>query len=324
MNIDESLLGFEEYLSLRLRALYQSAGFKRFQMGKFEAYDLYAQFRDFLGAENIISFTDTNGKLMALKPDVTLFYAANNKVAPGAVGRVYYNENVYRVSKASGSFKEIMQVGVECLGDTTPADVEACLVLAAQSLALISPAYMMAVTSLDIMQEALAGVNLTAAQEVQVKALIAERNLHGLRDFLAREGGEAAAANSTTASASTSASATATPTPAERLCALLAMPEDTSACIATLTRLGFATQTVAALKNAVDGLAGAGFASRVRIDFSLVNDTAYYNGLAFQGFVQGVPRAVLMGGQYDNLLQKLNRAQRAVGFAVYMDGMRSV
>ena len=74
---------------------------------------------------------------------------------------------------------------------------------------------------------------------------------------------------------------------------------------------------------AASALDAAGFGSRVRIDFSLVNDTAYYNGLAFQGFVQGVPRAVLMGGQYDNLLQKLGRDQRAVGFAVYTDGIRS-
>ncbi|MBR2789429.1 MAG: ATP phosphoribosyltransferase regulatory subunit, partial [Eggerthellaceae bacterium] len=160
MYIDDSLLSYEEDLGLRLRSLYQQSGYRRFTMGKFEEYDLYAQFRDFLPSEQVISFTDTTGKLMALKPDVTLFYAANNKVAPGAVGRVYYAENVYRVSKITGAFKEIMQVGVECLGSITDEDISRVLVLAARSLDTVSPANVMAITSLDILSEALETLGL--------------------------------------------------------------------------------------------------------------------------------------------------------------------
>ena len=303
MYIDDSLLSSEEDLALRLRALYVGSGYSRFTMGRFEEYDLYAQFRDFLVGESIISFTDTNGKLMALKPDVTLFYAANNKVAAGEVGRVCYNENVYRVSKASGSFKEIMQVGVECLGAITAADVDEVIVLAAKSLEVVSPANMLALTSLDVLSEALDGLALARVARDEAQRLVAERNAHELEGLLAHNRVADAAA--------------------EKALALLRVPEDASTCIAALRALGFAESAVDALAGAVAALEDAGFASRVRIDFSLVNDTAYYNGLAFQGFVQGVPRAVLMGGQYDNLLQKLGRDQRAVGFAVYTDGIRS-
>ena len=303
MYIDDSLLTYEEDLSIRLRSLYRDNGFTRFRMGRFEEYDLYAQFRDFLASENIISFTDTNGKLMALKPDVTLFFAANNKVAEGAVARVYYDENVYRVSKSSGSFKEILQVGVECLGAIDGEDVDDVLVLAAKSLDLISATSMMAITSLDITSEALDGLGLAATARVQCSRLLAERNVHELEALLARSGVEADAA--------------------AKLVSLLRTPEDSDACVAFLKEAGFRAEAVDALASAVEALGTAGFADRVRIDFSLVNDTAYYNGLAFQGFVRGVPRAVLMGGQYDNLLQKLDHDQRAVGFAVYMDGIRS-
>ena len=303
MYIDDSLLSFDEDLSLRLRALYRAAGYTRYRMGKFEEYDLYAQFRDFLVSESIISFTDTNGKLMALKPDVTLFYAANNKVASGEVGRICYNENVYRISKASGSFKEIMQVGVECLGAISEADVNEVLVLAAKSLQVISPENVMAISSLDVLSEALGDLRLEGPLRETAQRLIAERNSHELEALLSRTSAPEAAA--------------------EKALFLLRAPEDTGRCIEGLRALGFAAPAIDALAGATDALAEAGFAACTRIDFSLVNDTAYYNGLAFQGFVRGVPRAVLMGGQYDNLLQKLGRDQRAVGFAVYTDGIRS-
>ena len=303
MYIDDSCLSFEEDLSLRLRSLYQQSGYRRYRMGRFEEYDLYAQFRDFLTSESIISFTDTNGRLMALKPDVTLFFAANNKVAPGAVGRVYYNENVYRVSKTAGTFREIMQVGVECLGAITAEDVAQVLTLAAKSLAVVSEANVLAITSLDILSEALDALSSVQATRDAAARFMAERNIHELEALCAGPGVDAKAA--------------------AKAIALLRAPREWRACVAELTRLGFAPEAVSALAAAAEAVEAAGFGSALSIDFSLVNDTAYYNGLAFQGFVAGVPRAVLMGGQYDNLLAKLGRDQRAVGFAVYMDGIRS-
>ena len=303
MYIDDSCLSFEEDLSLRLRSLYQQSGYRRFTMGRFEEYDLYAQFRDFLTSESIISFTDTNGRLMALKPDVTLFFAANNKVAPGAVGRVYYNENVYRVSKNTGTFREIMQVGVECLGAITAEDVAQVLVLAAKSLDVVSGANVLAITSLDILSEALEALSPVASTREAAARFMAERNVHELEALCARAGVNETAAN--------------------KAVALLKAPRQWRACVAELSRLGFAPAAVAALADAASAVEEAGFGANLAMDFSLVNDTAYYNGLTFQGFVAGVPRAVLMGGQYDNLLTKLGRDQRAVGFAVYMDGIRS-
>ena len=55
------------------------------------------------------------------------------------------------------------------------------------------------------------------------------------------------------------------------------------------------------------------------IDFSVVDDIHYYNGIVFKGFVEGIADSVLSGGQYDKLMQKLKRRSGAIGFAVYMD-----
>ena len=55
----------------------------------------------------------------------------------------------------------------------------------------------------------------------------------------------------------------------------------------------------------------------VNLDFSVVNDMNYYNGIVFRGFVQGVPEGVLSGGQYDALMKKMGRKDRSIGFAIY-------
>jgi ATP phosphoribosyltransferase len=39
----------------------------------------------------------------------------------------------------------------------------------------------------------------------------------------------------------------------------------------------------------------------------------------FKGFVEGVPSAVLSGGQYNKLMKKMKRRSSAVGFAAYLD-----
>ena len=60
----------------------------------------------------------------------------------------------------------------------------------------------------------------------------------------------------------------------------------------------------------------------VRIDFSVINDMRYYNGIVFQGFVKDVPKCVLSGGQYDPLLKQMRRNAKAIGFAVYLDELK--
>ena len=45
----------------------------------------------------------------------------------------------------------------------------------------------------------------------------------------------------------------------------------------------------------------------------------YYNGLVLQGYLAGLPRAVLRGGQYDPLAEQFRPGARAIGFALYLD-----
>ena len=57
----------------------------------------------------------------------------------------------------------------------------------------------------------------------------------------------------------------------------------------------------------------------LRLDFSIVNDMNYYNGLIFRGYLPGLPNGVLSGGRYDSLLRKMGKKEGAIGFAVYLN-----
>ena len=64
-------------------------------------------------------------------------------------------------------------------------------------------------------------------------------------------------------------------------------------------------------------------ADGVHLDFSLVNDMNYYNGVMFRGYIEGIPSGVLSGGRYDELLDKMGKRRSeksgAIGFAINMD-----
>ena len=48
----------------------------------------------------------------------------------------------------------------------------------------------------------------------------------------------------------------------------------------------------------------------------------YYNGVAFRGYVDGIPKGILSGGRYDRLAEKFGTGVKAIGFAIYPDCWR--
>ena len=79
MSFDSTLLKNDEKIIFQLRSIFENSGYSRYKMSKFEEYDLYVRNKDFLVSDSVITFTDTNGRLMALKPDVTLSIIKNTR-----------------------------------------------------------------------------------------------------------------------------------------------------------------------------------------------------------------------------------------------------
>lgn len=138
MEIETGRLPKDEQVPLLLRGLFEQRGYRRYRMSNFEAYDLYRENKNFLESEGIITFTDASGRLMALKPDVTMSIVKHTK--PDAVSsKLYYVENVFRLAPQSGEYREISQMGLEFIGGQGGYAEAEAVELAVRSLAAIGP-----------------------------------------------------------------------------------------------------------------------------------------------------------------------------------------
>ncbi|MBO5714131.1 MAG: ATP phosphoribosyltransferase regulatory subunit, partial [Clostridia bacterium] len=293
-----SVLSTEEITALSLCSLYQQNGYSKYRMSKFEEYDLYVRNKDFLVSESVITFTDTDGKLMALKPDVTLSIIKNSKDQPDGQMKVFYNENVYRVSKGTKSFKEIRQAGLECLGKVTEKEITEILLLASKSLGLISDNYALEISHLGIVTGVLDYYKISEDGKNQILKFLGEKNSQGVLEVCKAE-------NLDDNSMSL----------VEKLVTVYGAPQKVLKEIEVLRlneKISSAIDQLASVVNSLDD-------QNVHVDFSVVNDMKYYNGFAFKGFIEGIPTGILSGGQYDGLMKKMGKSSQAIGFAVYLD-----
>ena len=306
MTIETDNLKYGEQAVFLLRSLYSKYGYKQYKMRKFEEYDLYVQNKDFLISDSVITFTDTNGKLMALKPDVTISIVKNTKDIDGAVQKVYYDENVYRVSKGTRSYKEIKQAGLECIGAIDSYCVSEVLSLAVRSLLAISEQCVVDVADLAILFAFYDYAGLSYEARRKLTALISEKNTHEMKCFCAE--------------ISMTAEDTAL---LEELISYNGMPDKVLPELRIMAdKIGAETE-FAEFESIISSLEPE-LQSKLRIDFSVAGDINYYNGIIFKGFIDKIPESVLSGGRYDSLMQSMARKSKAIGFAVYIDMLEAL
>jgi len=304
MELDLNMLRPQERVSLQLRLLYERAGFRQYHMGRFEEYGLYQENRRFLSSEQVITFTDLDGRLLALKPDVTLSIAKNAQVNPGECGRFYYAENVYRPSQESHTFKEISQMGLECIGAVDDAVTCQAISLAMQSLAATGKEFVLEISHMGFVTGLFDAVGAPENIRSNLLNCIRDRNGHELQKIaveagLSRQGVDALCRLNTLAGSWESVLAAAEP---------LALNAPMGSALAELRTL---CQTLSEQEQA----------ENLKLDLSLVGDMEYYNGLVVQGYLAGLPRAVLKGGRYDRLAEQFRPGAKAIGFALYLDEM---
>ena len=310
MELDWTILRSEEQTMYRLRGLYEKYGYRRFKMSKFEEYDLYVRNKDFLVSDRMITFTDARGVLMALKPDVTLSIIKNTREGEASPRKVYYNETVYRSGKGDEAFQEILQTGLECIGDLdlfAGAGVEGAhdevIALAVESLAAISPDYVLDVSHVGLVSGFMEAAGVEEADYPEVMSAVRSKNLAALDGFCRKRG------LSGTVQALL-----------ERLVTTYGTMDAVLADLAPLCVGGKKTREAwEELSSLCTLLKANGLGDKVYLDFSVEGDMNYYSGLVFRGFLKNLAAGVLSGGQYDKMVEKMGKRCGAMGFAIYLN-----
>jgi ATP phosphoribosyltransferase regulatory subunit len=271
-------------------------------------YDLFEQGMGQREAQRGFRFTDNDGRLLALRPDVTSSVA---RMAATLLSerprplRFCYAAPVFRQQTQSHAEwrRENTQLGCELIGaGGKPADLE-MLRLAAEILSRLNlqSRYCITINNVEIFNGVAAQMNLTLAAREQLRRLIDTREAAELQRFL--QNYESAAFSQPTQ--------------------LTGKRE----VIETARRLITNERSVAAL-DSLDELwteiESLNLQDSFEIDLGDVSSLDYYTGLSLKIFVHGAGTSVGRGGRYDGLTGSFGRAEPAVGFVLNLDALTEV
>ncbi len=302
MSINNYDLNGEENVFFQLGKLYEKYGYVKLKMNKFEKYDFYVNNKYFLNSSGMITFTDINGDLLALKPDNTFSIAKSLRVGSDEVKKIYYHDDVYRVCRKTKLYHKIMQYGVECIGGIGLYNLCEVVGLAADSLKNISRNSVLNISHLGVILSLLENFDVEETQQFELFKFIEDKNIKGI----------------------------------QTVCSIMEIPDEIVAQILSLvSAYGPVEVVVPKLKQTIKDSNALRFLDELeyivkvvqrQVDTKIIIDMSitmgymnYYDGIIFKGFVKDISSNVIMGGQYNKLMKSFNRSIDAVGFAIYLD-----
>ncbi|WP_373895015.1 ATP phosphoribosyltransferase regulatory subunit [Virgibacillus sp. CBA3643] len=286
-----------------LKARFSTYGYKQIRTSTFESYDMYAGLTGTVNKDEMIKVVDASGKVMVLRPDVTIpisrMTALNNINYP----RVFYVLDVFRQTPAEDEQKERTQAGIEYFGENTAQSNAEVLMLAIHTLKDLGFSnFKIEIGHAGFFKELVEHAAIEPEDLDVLLTLIQSKNIVEIKPFLEN----------------------------------LSIDTDLRAAIEAIPLLyGEPWRVIEqakeiiqnenmqrVLQNLIDVfnvLKDYQAEDYVVFNLGLINNMNYYSGIIFQGFVNNVGKPVLMGGRYDNLGMQENKQMPAIGFAFEID-----
>lgn len=301
----------EKRITTKLRKIFESKGYKEVKTPGFEFYDVFASNSSYYPQENMYKLSDSRGRLMTVRPDSTIPIArmTSTKLKGCTLPvKLYYAQNVFRQQpELKGKTSEIMQMGIELIGDSSyESDVEMMLT-AAESLSKASTGnYRLEIGHVGIFKFLMDKLKANNEEKESIHRYISSKNYAALNDILERF-----PQNKTTKILK------ALPALFGGKEALKEAKELTAGYDDKLTEM------LARMERIVKSLIKEGLEENIMVDFGLVNQADYYSSLIFKGYTESTGEPVLSGGRYDNLFSDFGEDYAATGFAINVDLLTS-
>ncbi len=289
-----------------LRGVFRRWGYTEFIPPTFEYAETLNTGAGPLLQEQMYRFFDRDGKMLVLRPDMTIPTArlVGSKLFDQPFPqRFFYSGQVFRYNEPrAGLQREFYQAGVELIGVASVEGDGEILALAVESFhALNLRDFRLVLGQMEFFRGLLDALNLPPKAADELRSALDRKSAPDVQRFITRWGIQG---------------------PARR--ALLRLPylhggEDVllqAREIALNARMEAALDRLHALKRVLDI---HGIIPYVTLDLAEVRGMAYYTDITFEGFVPGLGVSLLSGGRYDDLVGKFGPPQPAVGFAIALD-----
>jgi ATP phosphoribosyltransferase regulatory subunit len=278
------------------------------------AVDYYALFERGMGREEArraFRFADTDGRLLALRPDVTSSVAraaATLFAGSGRPLRFCYAESVFRQSPRSRAEwrRQGRQLGCELIGaGGLGADLEVlCVAAEVLERLRLGGRYRVTINHAGVFNGVAGRLGLDDSARAELRRAVDARDPAALQSLLDGRGetdGEAAAL-------------------ASRLARLTGGAESLAEARSFVAGAG-ASSALEELARLWEVIGRLGLAGAFEFDFGDVAGLDYYTGLVFKIYVEGAGARVGGGGRYDELTANFGRAEPAVGFVLDLDAL---
>ncbi len=286
----------------KLESKFLSAGCKSVLSPAIEYYDTFASINNAIPQENMFKMTDRNGKLLVLRPDVTLAIAriAATKLKERNI-KLSYVADVwnYHIEKAEVNQREYLQAGVEFLGVSNPFSDAQTIAFAIECLIETGiKDFIIDLSHVGFFKGVLSDANLKESEIEDIRKYVNAKDGVGVEMVLN--------ASSAGDGAKKAIMAFSTLFGGEEVFDRAEKLTDNEAALNSLNHL----------KKVYSLLKEFGYEKYVFIDLGTVKNLAYYSGVVFTGYVKNFGFDVLSGGRYDNLCDEFGKKIPAVGFAM--------
>jgi len=249
------------------------------------------------------------GRVMVLRPDVTpqvaRMAATLLRDAPRPM-RLCYGANVFRYEdEHAGHEREIVQIGAELIGPSNPSADAEIVALAMEVLGRFGlPGATVAMGHVGFFQGWLAATGASPEGAALLEEAVAKKDRTRVADLLRRDGhGESGAA---------------------RLAGLLDLigGEEVLDRAAAVVDHPTAREALGVLRDVVRLMRCYGLSKSIVLDLAEIRGRAYYSGLIFELFAEGVGYEVGRGGRYDALIGRFGPSCPSTGFAVHLERLQ--
>jgi len=277
--------------------------------------DYYSLFEHGMGptqAHRAFRFSDGDGRLLTVRPDVTSLVAraaATLFAQRERPLRLCYVAPVFRQQPESHTDwrRESSQIGCELIGaNSSVADIELLAIVCEVLRRLgLDRGCSITLTDIDVFNGIAEELKLDPDSRDEMRRLVDTRNISDLEQFLAQYSG------------------TKDLHAFSRLAQISGKREILNEARQTITnaRSRAALDRIARLWNVIESLE---LSDRFSIDLGDVSRLDYYTGLTFKIYVDGSGSRIGSGGRYDGLTASFGKAEPAVGFVLELDVLTEI
>lgn len=284
-------------------------GYEDIETPTFEYFDVFGREIGTTPSKELYKFFDKEGNTLVLRPDFTpsigrcaakYFTEQSHPVRLAYMGNTYTN-----TSNLQGKLKEVTQMGVELIGDSTVmADAEMIHLAVSSLKAAGLKEFQVSIGEIGFFKGICEEARLDEETEMSLREFISTKNYFGAEELLSEQ------CHLKPAKIETFLKIT-------ELFGSFEVLEDAL----ELVNNKKSKEAIIRLQQLYQLLQMYGDENYVSFDLGLVSKYHYYTGIIFKGYTYGVGDAVVTGGRYDRLLSYFGKDAAAIGFAVNIDGV---